>query len=498
MKIFNRQGRTLLLAAAVAVGAALVSGAVAQTYDSASVPFLVNVNATVSATDGAAQRQISVTGGLEAVLKLPIQKTLGIADGARRQINAPAIISNFGGKVTVNLPAQSYSKAEVLLYTVNGKRILSSNVSASNAVNNLSHQNLATGVYLLSVKGTDGNIITSRLTHNGGGLNISVAFGGENLSNNKHLAKETAGGDWTITVSSTGYIDTVYTLRPVVGSNTRQTITLRAGTPVSAVPPAPANVTATAMSKTSITVSWSAVAGATKYYVYRSNTSGDGDYGFIVATTSASYINSRLSANTTYYYKVSASNSVGTGSQSAYAFATTRMITDMFTDTRDNINTYKTVVIGGKTWMAENLNFETGSGSWCYNNSADNCAKYGRLYTWDMARVVCPSGWHLPSRQEWSDLVTEAGGDAAGKALKSKSGWGSSNGTDDFDFSALPGGYRYSNGDFYNAGYFGIWWTATEYWGNDAYRRGMYNDSDYADEGYYDKGFGYSVRCVKE
>jgi uncharacterized protein (TIGR02145 family) len=112
-----------------------------------------------------------------------------------------------------------------------------------------------------------------------------------------------------------------------------------------------------------------------------------------------------------------------------------------FTGGRDG-KAYKTVVIGGKTWMAENLNVET-EGSWCYDNKESNCEKYGRLYTWNAAKTACPAGWHLPSREEWGDWARAAGGSGkygtggkAGKKLKSTYGWNNGNGTDDYRFSA--------------------------------------------------------------
>ncbi len=169
-----------------------------------------------------------------------------------------------------------------------------------------------------------------------------------------------------------------------------------------------------------------------------------------------------------------------------------------FTDSRDGYK-YKTVKIGGKTWMAQNLNYQTGN-SWCYDDDNSNCDKYGRLYDWTTAKTACPKGWRLPSREDWNALVTAAGGNVAGKALKSTSGWNKNgNGTDEFGFSALPGGFRYYTGStFGDAGNYGYWWTATGDSGGYAYDRNVYYGSDYVGEDGSIRGVGLSVRCVAD
>ena len=162
----------------------------------------------------------------------------------------------------------------------------------------------------------------------------------------------------------------------------------------------------------------------------------------------------------------------------------------------------ETVSLGGLKWMKKNLNVEAAE-SWCYDGDPANCNKYGRLYTWSAAKTACQSaGMRLPTREEWNALVTAAGGaDTAGSKLKSSTGWNSYSGissTDEFHFSALPGGCRYSHGCSDLSGNNGLWWTATEHGSYDAYGRVMYYNNDYVTEFDYDKSYGFSVRCVKD
>ena len=169
-----------------------------------------------------------------------------------------------------------------------------------------------------------------------------------------------------------------------------------------------------------------------------------------------------------------------------------------FTDTRDK-KTYKTVKIGKQTWMAENLNYEA-EGNKCYDNDPANCTKYGRLYNWQTAMKSCPSGWHLPNDDEWQKLVDIAGGgEAAGASLKATSGWkDDGNGTDEFGFSALPGGYGDSRGNFGNVGGHGRWWSATEYNATSAYGRDMYYSYGNVSRGYIEKSGLFSLRCIQD
>jgi uncharacterized protein (TIGR02145 family) len=164
-----------------------------------------------------------------------------------------------------------------------------------------------------------------------------------------------------------------------------------------------------------------------------------------------------------------------------------------FTDSRDG-QKYRIVKIGDKVWMAQNLNYLPPSGnSWCYNNDDSYCAKYGRLYDWETATKVCPLGSHLPSLEEFGELKAAAGGDKAGKALKSTYGWKENgNGTDEFGFSALPGGSQ-EGSSFWYGGMSGKWWTSES-----GYIIQMMAVGDGVDRNSKNESWGYSVRCVRD
>jgi len=163
-------------------------------------------------------------------------------------------------------------------------------------------------------------------------------------------------------------------------------------------------------------------------------------------------------------------------------------------------HTYKTVVIGTQTWMAENLNYTpTAGNSWCYGNVASNCDTYGHLYDYPTALSVCPTGWHLPDTTEWNVLEAAVGGTStAGTKLKANSTlWSTNTGTDAYGFSALPAG-DYIGSSFYDVGSYGSWWTATASGSSDANDR--YMNYFYASVGhdYYYQTSGFSARCLKD
>lgn len=181
-------------------------------------------------------------------------------------------------------------------------------------------------------------------------------------------------------------------------------------------------------------------------------------------------------------------------------------------DTRDG-QEYKTVKIGSQIWMAENLSFAAEE-SFCYTRFNYDCRKYGRFYTWDVAKNVCPAGWHLPTAEEFDQLFVEVGGrDSAAVKLKPAEGWSHyGNGSDEYGFNGTPSGFRDYRGRFDRQTLYAYLWSATE---------DGASSSDVAQEGAaapskkaigvhmmagrkdvsvypYAKNFGLSVRCVKD
>ncbi|MCL2282557.1 MAG: fibrobacter succinogenes major paralogous domain-containing protein [Fibromonadales bacterium] len=183
-----------------------------------------------------------------------------------------------------------------------------------------------------------------------------------------------------------------------------------------------------------------------------------------------------------------------------------------FTDPRDG-QVYRTVKIGNQIWMAQNLNYDIksffGSKSRCYGDNPEYAERYGRLYNWETAKKAVPLGWHLPSAEEWQTLVDFVGGDEiAGTKLKATNGWSfndwdkiSGNGTDDYGFSALPGGCFYSDSEdgFWNIGQIGYWWSSMSDGAGGVWRRAILHDFSSVSWGRDDvKKNLFSIRCLKD
>ena len=187
-------------------------------------------------------------------------------------------------------------------------------------------------------------------------------------------------------------------------------------------------------------------------------------------------------------------------------------------------NVYNTIWIGGRQWIKENLKTTkycdassipnvTGNDTWAglstpaycwYKNDQGTYGNtYGALYNWYTVQSgnLCPTGWHVPSNAEWAALIDYVGGASiAGTKLKATSGWynGGNDGTDEYGFSALPGGHRDVYGTFEFEGRLGWWWSSTEDDATDAFYRHMLYDPGSVDWGSTIKGAGFSVRCVRD
>jgi uncharacterized protein (TIGR02145 family) len=199
------------------------------------------------------------------------------------------------------------------------------------------------------------------------------------------------------------------------------------------------------------------------------------------------------------------------------------------TDTEGN--TYKMVQIGTQIWMAENLKvskYNDGtdipnitdnnnlwsnltSGAWdYYNYDIANNAKYGKLYNWYAVspttngnKNVCPTGWHVPTDAEWTILTDYLGGwNIAGSKMKEvgTASWNSQNtdATNTSLFTGLPGGNRDANGSSFSIGYYGHWWSSSEYTTSNAWSRVLNYINGGVGSGSGKKTAGLSVRCLKD
>lgn len=203
----------------------------------------------------------------------------------------------------------------------------------------------------------------------------------------------------------------------------------------------------------------------------------------------------------TYTAKLEVKDTEGLTDEYTQSITVSNGGTGTFTDPRDG-QIYATVDIGSQTWMAENLNYETPN-SWTYDNDPANGDIYGRLYIWEEALTVCPSGWHLPTDEEWSTLRTFLGEGVAGGKMKETgtTHWNAPNvaATNSSGFTALPGGYRNGyGGSFYHLGTIGYFWSATEYSSTSAWYYYLSNDGGWLQDGNHSKTHGSSVRCIKD
>jgi uncharacterized protein (TIGR02145 family) len=234
---------------------------------------------------------------------------------------------------------------------------------------------------------------------------------------------------------------------------------------------------------------------------------------------------SGLTPETLYHYRVKAVNELGTVYGEDATFTT--VITGITGSVKDRDgNTYQTIGIGYQEWMTENLkttvyNDSTSiplveldstwavqsTAAFCWYNNDQTSYKniYGALYNWTAVNTgkLCPAGWHVPTDEEVTELIDYLGGaGVAGGYLKEAgtSHWKSPNtaASDEYDFTALPGGKRMDNGIFDFIKVEGNWWSSTSYSTLTAsYFYFLFNYSN-SFQAYMNKKCGLSVRCVKD
>lgn len=246
-----------------------------------------------------------------------------------------------------------------------------------------------------------------------------------------------------------------------------------------------------------------------------------------------------LKPGTSYHFRVKAENSLGITYGNDISFKTTDQVADV------DGNSYNTVTLGSQIWMSRNLettkfndgsdiplvsDFDTWRGltsaayCWYDNDEVSSKGSFGALYNWYSAgsSKLCPAGWHVPSDEDWSDLITylsnngfnydgTIGNNACAKALAAPLGWNYSGtegavGNNDYveidnitGFSVLPGGIRDDvQGIFSSRSYYGIFWTSSESDPGTAWARIFdYGRSD-AGRMSLNKPTGLSVRCIKD
>jgi uncharacterized protein (TIGR02145 family) len=261
---------------------------------------------------------------------------------------------------------------------------------------------------------------------------------------------------------------------------------------------------------------WNASTGAASYTLQVSENSSFTTFAYNqsgLAGTSQQIAG--LSYSTTYYWRVSATNSYGTSEYSTTWNFTTEPPCPVAVTYEGK--TYNTVLIGNQCWMKENLDVGTmiqgnqepiNNGvieKYCYGSVPNNCSIYGGLYLWDEAmqyvitpgtQGICPSGWHIPTQAEFQTLLATVSND--GNALKAiGQGSGNGAGTNISGFSALLGGHRLDNGSFYDLGGLTEYWSSTMYDATYSYHIQLNANNSSILLNYYFKNFGFSIRCIK-
>jgi len=272
------------------------------------------------------------------------------------------------------------------------------------------------------------------------------------------------------------------------------------------------------------TLSWNASNGATSYVLQVSKFSSFSSYVYNQSgLTNTSQQVSGLSDSTTYYWRVSAANTLGTSSPSnSWSFTTKSGSIGSSCAGTPTVNysgkTYNTIQVGTQCWLKENLDVGTMIDSmqiqsnngiiekYCYRNNQSNCSTYGGLYKGDEAtqystapgtKGICPNGWHIPTLAEFTTLKAAVNND--GNSLKEiGQGTGSGAGTNTSGFSALMSGLHNTNNYFSDLGYTTSFWSSTVDIGSFSYALHLAFQDTYVRLQVDSWERGWSVRCVKD
>lgn len=168
---------------------------------------------------------------------------------------------------------------------------------------------------------------------------------------------------------------------------------------------------------------------------------------------------------------------------------------------------YRTITIGNKVWMAENLratHYRNGdpvshipdtagwrastTGAYCdYNNDTGQVLTYGRLYNWyaiNDKRNIAPEGWHIPTDEEIADLVSRLEKDAASAAK--------------FKLNGLAGYRHFDGGTFHTRAFNGYWWSVTRSFETYDWSPRLFTGFADVQRNGYEGGYGLAIRCVKD
>ena len=284
--------------------------------------------------------------------------------------------------------------------------------------------------------------------------------------------------------------------------------------------PAPTNLYYEILSPNSILLKWNDNSNWENGFIIERKINNDNWSEFSsVSSNTTEYTDNTINEDDTFNYRVYAyvgENCSDYSNEISYG-----TVTDI------DGNVYQTILIGDQEWMMENLKVthyrngepisnltnnndwtNTTSGAYCYyNNDPDNADTYGALYNWyavDDSRNIAPTGWHVPTDDDWQELIDYLGGSGVAGGKMKETGtthWNIPNtgATNESGFTALPGGDRYgSSGYFNNIGYDAYFWSSTENSSNNAWLRELNYNNSGVYHYYNNKKYGFSVRCLRD